>query len=146
MKLRDNGHSNVFSFQNNKIHNSLKNAFTFRVGGEFKVIDEVAVRAGYAVETATCDKNGVLQLPDNTTRTDAEFFLNKYLTSYYSAGIGYRAKYWFLDFAYQLKQYKQDFYAYDDIMAMNFAPDTNYIPAKVKNFMNSFIVSFGIRF
>jgi hypothetical protein len=143
MKLRDDsGRSNGFSYENNQIDNALKNTSTFRIGAEYKVTEELALRAGYALETTSCKNDGVLWLPDNTTRTDPEFFLNDYTANYYSAGIGYREKFWFLDFAYQLKQYKQDFYAYNYIMADTPA----YIPAKIENFVNSFILTLGFKF
>ncbi len=142
MKLReDDGRSNTFFFENNKISNSLKNSSTFRIGTEYKVTDELALRAGYALETASCKSSGALELPLNTTRTDPEFFLNSYTANYYSAGIGYREKFWFVDFAYQLKQYKQDFYAYDDVMG-----GMPYTPAKIENFVNSFILTLGFKF
>ncbi len=132
---------NYFNDINNGIKNVLKNSYTFRVGGEFKVTDELALRAGYALETASMQDDAVKFTTEYSTRTDPEYFIDNQNASYYSAGIGYREKYWFIDFAYQMKYYKQDFRPYNQ----QELPLTDE-PASVTNKINNFVLTLGLKF
>ena len=71
---------------NNDVRAAFKSAINYRVGGELKVTDFVSLRAGYG-------NNGSAYKDD----ADEQYFATKF----YSGGIGYRNKNYYLDLAYQ---------------------------------------------
>lgn len=157
MKLREevvyddlgyvSGSNNSFTAENDGMNKYLLNTHSFKIGTEIKVNDHFSLRAGYGFVTpATDNSDATKELPENTTRTDPEYFLDgsttlvgniKKSTDYYSAGFGFRDANWFLDFAYLLKNYKQEFYPYN----LQGAPMAN-----VNTLTNNFIATFGIKF
>ena len=91
----------------------LKGVSTFRIGAEYKVIPEFALRAGYNYSTAAYKDGAYKDLPLNSVMTDTDY-ANAKSKSNYTLGIGYRGSLVYADLAYQYSTYKSDFYAFDD--------------------------------
>lgn len=159
MKLRDDdGSSSTYILENQGISNYLKNVQTLRIGAEFKLDDQFALRAGYATSTSATDNDALNLLRWNTTNTDPSYCIEKQ-ANYYSVGLGYRGNSWFIDFAYQLKVQKQDYYAFatttiDNATMSNYHLSERYAyatssllsPAKVTTKANNFILTLGYKF
>jgi hypothetical protein len=108
-KLRDEtGNANPFDLENNDTKSMLTTSHTVKLGVEFKPVDVFSVRAGFAHVTPGTKSETKKLLRLNTTRTDPEFF--RYTgTNYFTAGIGYRQSYWYLDFAVMHKREGMEF-------------------------------------
>lgn len=98
-------------------NDNFRDMFTFqkmvKLGGEFKITDNFAVRGGYAIANATILPQLGKTFPLNTIRTDVEYFVPSSYTQYLTAGIGYRQAHWFLDLAVVNKNYSENFYPYN---------------------------------
>ncbi|MDR3704556.1 MAG: hypothetical protein P4L28_01450 [Paludibacteraceae bacterium] len=158
IKLHDNnGNSSSFIAENQGASNYLKNVQTLRVGAEFKVDDQFSIRGGYALVTSATKDDALKLLRWNTTTTDPGFLLDD-KTNYYSLGFGYRnSNGWFIDFAYQLKVCKQNYYAYGtttDSSLSDYNASDRYAyatsnllePAKITTKNNNFILTLGCKF
>lgn len=137
MKLEDDGGSSyAYSTTNSKISNNLKASHSFRIGGEYNLTNEIALRAGYAFVTSPVKSSAIKQLSYTTTNTDPSYSIDKN-ANYFTLGAGYHSGPWFMDIAYTLKYYKQDFYAYDA---------SNLKAAEVTNKINNIVLTLGMRF
>ena len=92
----------------------LKGVSTIKVGAEFKIIPEFAVRFGYNHITAAMKDDAFKYLPSNSVRTDTEYS-NLKSGNNYTFGVGYRGESFYFDLAYQYNTYKEQFYAFDSI-------------------------------
>lgn len=142
-KLMDkNGSTQDYSFDNEDINNMLNNSRTFKIGGEYKLTNNFAIRAGYANTSSITKPNATKWMIPTTVRTDPEFFLHN-STNYFTAGVGYRENGWFVDLAFVNKLLNESYYAFNSA-AMDQAYATN--PATVKTNNNNFVLSFGLKF
>lgn len=143
----EDGNAENFTYENDGIKNILKNVQTVKIGGEYKLTENISLRAGYAYMSAATNNNQADKLMrDNTTRTDTEYFQNN-RTDYLTAGFGYREASWFIDFAYMNKILDETFYSYNsnDMVKMN--PNLVAVnPASVKTTNNNFVVTLGFKF
>lgn len=145
MKFMDeNGNSTSYDTENTSVKNYLnKNARTLKIGAEYKLTDNIAIRAGHAIMNNTTNPNFNKFMYSNSARSDAEFFVHKN-TSYFSTGIGYRENNWYIDFSYALNLINEDFVAND---ATNITNTALIVPtAQVKHNYNSFVTTIGMRF
>ena len=127
-----------FENQNDNMKNVLQDAHTIKIGVEFRATDNVSLRTGFATATAATKQDAIKQMFSNTMRTDTEFFRH-IGTNYFTAGLGYREKHWYLDVAYMHKQHNESFMPYEDIR--------NVLPAaKVTTSNNNIVATFGFRF
>ncbi len=101
-------------FENQTAKAYLKGVHTLRVGGEYKVVPEFALRAGYNFTSAAYGENAYKDLPSNSINTDTDF-ANAKSKSDYTLGIGYRGDMFYADLAYKFSTYKSDFYAFDTV-------------------------------
>lgn len=113
MKFSDtDGNSANYRLENSGMSEVLRGGHLIKLGGEYKINNRVALRAGYAFATgATNPKyDDGKKLQFYTTHTNTEYFdhLN---TQYYSLGVGYREASWFVDVAYALKVRNENFYS-----------------------------------
>ena len=123
-------------YENSTIKEMLKGVSTFRIGAEYKVIPEFALRAGYNYSTAAYKDGAYKDLPLNSVMTDTDY-ANAKSKSNYTLGIGYRGSLVYADLAYQYSTYKSDFYAFDD----------EYLnKTKVTNTRSQVIFTLGMRF
>lgn len=123
-------------YENLTVKEMLKGVSTLRLGAEYKVIPEFALRAGYNYSSAAFKDGAYKDLPLNSVMTDTDY-ANTKSKSNYTLGIGYRGSLVYADLAYQYSTYKSDFYAFDD----------EYLnKTKVTNTRSQVILTLGMRF
>lgn len=110
--MDDSNNSFNFRYENDSIQSLFNSQHTFKIGGEYKLTDNVALRAGYAFSTAPTRNSLSKLMAPNTNRTDIEYFVPG-TTRYLTGGIGYRETSWAFDLAFVNKTYNEDFYAYN---------------------------------
>lgn len=89
------------------IKNEFKNSHLLKIGAEFKVIDQFALRAGFAFQSSP--------VKDLTEGDAQEMFIYRSMslpqqTYYISAGCGYEGKHFYGDVAYVYRNQKNSFY------------------------------------
>ncbi len=110
-----------FLDENQSINAKYTSTHNFRVGTEWRFMN-FSFRGGFAFYASPFKDN-----------------INDGKRNYYSAGIGYRAKYFFADFAWTYRDSKEDYYlyAYDDIKAD---------PTNTETTNQNFVMTLGFRF
>lgn len=149
MKLMDTNGSSAYydkssNLANTDINTMLNDVHTIKLGGEYRINDNLSIRAGYAIKTASEKDKAIKNLNLNSTRTDTEFFIDNANTNYFSLGFGYHENNWFIDFAYQKKSYNQTFYPYDYTATPYLSDNTK--SANLVNSTNNLIATIGIKF
>lgn len=144
MQLRsDDGNSADYAVENNSIKTTLNSMHTLKLGAEMKLMNNWAVRAGVAYQTAATKSEATKYLPNilqNTIRTDMEYW-HYNGTTYASAGFGYRDVSWYLDFAYQYKLQQENFYAFDTTLLTK-----QITAADVTTTHHNVVVTLGFKF
>ncbi len=142
-KMMDqNGNTDEYKYDNVDIKNMLNNSGTIKVGGEYKLTDNLALRGGYAYTGSITKPDATKWMAETTVRTDPEFFLHN-STSYLTAGFGYRTSGWFIDFALVHIMQNESYYAFNS-KGMDQAFATN--PAEVKTTDDKLVLSLGLKF
>lgn len=106
------GSMKEYQAENEGMSQMLKDLHTIKVGGEFKVTDSFALRAGYAFLTPSTTPTAQKITINNSVRSDTESFLYNG-TSYITGGFGYREASWFIDVAYMYKVLDQTYVPYN---------------------------------
>jgi len=141
IRLRDqNGDSQAFIDENQGMSQMLSDVSTIKIGGEYKLTNNFAIRAGYAYSSNATDPNAAKLVRYNTTSSNTEYFKNN-STNYFTAGFGYREANWFIDCAYMNKTLDESFYPYN---SNNLSIAVN--SAKVTSTTNNIVVSLGLKF
>lgn len=146
MKFRDeDGYSDTFGYENSTA-SMMKGVHTLRLGAEYKVIPQFALRAGYNYTSAIFNNDAYKDLPYNSIQTDTDFANTKALSNY-TLGIGYRGSIFYADLAYKFSSYKEDFYpfinAYEESKGWVIgSPEAT----KVKNTRSQVSLTLGFRF
>lgn len=109
-KNPDDGFSDLFEYENSTTP-MMKGVSTIRLGAEYKVIPQFALRAGYNYSTAIFNNDAYKDLPLNSIQTDTDFANTKALSNY-TLGIGYRGSMFYADLAYKFSSYKENFYPF----------------------------------
>lgn len=120
----------------------LNNARTIKIGGEYKVTNNLALRAGYANQSNITKTDATKWLGAATVRTDPEFSLHN-RTDYFTMGLGYREAGWYADFACTNKLTDENYYAFNSTEMYDTFKTT---PASVKTSTIHFIATLGLRF
>jgi hypothetical protein len=137
MKYSDeNGDSFNFSFENQGVKDNMQGVSTFKIGGEYRVTDQIALRLGYNYISPATKTDAYRQLPSNSIRTDSEYFLDVN-TQNFTGGIGYHYNNWNFDLAYVLNTQKQKFYPYDD---------ASLVAANVTTKNSNIVFTIGVRY
>lgn len=123
-------------WENSTAKEMLKGVNTFRVGAELKVVPEFAIRLGYNYISGIFEDSAYKDLSPNSINTDTDF-ANKKAQNNYTLGIGYRGSSFYADLAYQYNDYKDNFYAFNDV-ALN--------KTKVTNSRSKVSLTLGMRF
>ena len=143
MEFRDaEGYSERFTYENSTLP-MLKGVSTVRLGLEYKVIPQFALRAGYNYRTALFNDDAYKDLPYYSIQTDTDF-ANIKGQSDYTLGIGYRGSLFYADLTYKYTAYKADFSPF-----VNVDSDGNYYGAAVtqlKNNRSQVLLTLGVRF
>lgn len=103
---------------NNIIKDNYKNSFNYRFGAEFKLDNNFSLRGGYQYYQNPTKKGLVSDHPYNFFAIGNKNSLfsdldNNTPTQVYSTGIGYRTRSFFIDFAYSLTKFKNNYSLYD---------------------------------
>ena len=140
--LNESGDAKAYSYDNLDINTMLNNARTIKIGGEYKVTNNLALRAGYANQSNITKTDATKWLGAATVRTDPEFFLHN-RTDYFTMGLGYREAGWYADFACTNKLTDENYYAFNSTEMYDTFKTT---PASVKTSTIHFIATLGLRF
>lgn len=136
MKFKDSN-GNKMPWENSTAKEMLKAVSTIRLGAEYKVVPEFAIRLGYNYSAAAFDKKAWKALPYESLNTDTDFANTKGISNY-TLGFGYRGTSGFYtDLAYKYNNYKEDFYAFDS---------SALAATKVKNNNHQILLTLGYRF
>lgn len=114
----------------------LKGVHALRLGAEYKVIPQFALRAGYNYTTTAFGNSAYKALDINSINTDTDF-TNSNAQTNYTLGIGYRGSLLYADLAYKLSSYTSDFYAFDSV---------DLAKTNVTNTRSQVLFTLGIRF
>lgn len=121
---------------------TMQGQHTFRIGAEYKVIPQFAMRLGYNYISASFKDDAIKALPSNSVLTDTDF-ANVKSRNNYTLGVGYRGSLFYADLAYQFSTYKEDFYPfYNDINSYIVTPEAT----KVTNTRSQVLFTLGLRF
>ena len=110
--MDESNNTYTYRYENDTIQSTFNSQHTLKIGGEFKVNSELAIRAGYAYSTPATQARLSKEMNPNTTRTDIEYFVPG-ATSYFTGGLGYRKDAWAFDLAVVQKIQKEEFYAFN---------------------------------
>ncbi len=146
MKFKDEeGYSDTFGYENSTTP-MLKGVSTVRLGAEYKVIPQFALRAGYNYTSAIFNNDAYKDLPYNSVQTDTDFANTKALSNY-TLGIGYRGSMFYADLAYKFSSYKEDFYPFiNAYMEKDQLVIGRPEATKVKNSRSQVLLTLGLRF
>ena len=133
------GDATGFAVINQDARDMFKDVHRVKAGTEWWVLSNLALRAGYAYQTALTRDNACRYVMNNTTRTDMHYSLDG-ATHYASAGLGYRTNTFFVDLAYQYKWMKEDLYSFENLSAGTLNP------IDLTSSRHSAILSVGFRF
>jgi len=143
MQLLDvSGDAKAYSYDNLDINTMLNNAHTIKIGGEYKVTNNLALRAGYANQSNITKTDATKWLGATSVRTDPEFFLHN-RTDYLTLGLGYREAGWYVDLAVTNKLTDESYYAFNSTDMYDAFKTT---PANVKTLTNHLVATIGLRF
>lgn len=134
--------------ETNEAQLCLKGVHAFRIGAEYKIIPQLAVRAGYNYTSSPFKDDAIKALSTNSIETDTGFANLKHQNDY-TVGIGYRGSMLYADIAYKRTAYKSDFYPfYNDFYTDSGAYDATVVPqaTKVKDIRNQILFTVGLRF
>ncbi len=118
-----------YSTQNDEIRSVFTVANSYRVGAEYKVTNEIALRAGY----------GLYESPIKSSLT-----VNKRKYETFSGGLGYRMQYYYVDAVYMMGRQQKDYYLYSWDENSTGVPEP--APAKLSIYDHQVAVTVGYRF
>ena len=135
----DAGYADSFDYENSTT-DMLKGVSTIRLGAEYKVIPQFALRAGYNYQSSIFKDDAFKDLPLNSIQTDTDFANSESLSNY-TLGIGYRGSMFYADLAYKYTTYDAKFYPFDTFDGTTLAQAT-----KVTNTRSQVLLTLGVRF
>ena len=133
------GDATGFAIINQDARDMFKDVHRVKVGTEWWVIPNLAVRAGYVYQTALTKMDACRSVMTNTTRTDMQYSIEG-ATQYASAGLGYRTKAFFIDLAYQYKWTNENLYTFENLSAGALSP------IDLSTSRHSVVMSVGFKF
>lgn len=149
LRFTDKNDAEAFKDANEAIGRTARNTHTLKLGAEYKPLDWLSLRAGYARQTTLVERNAQRILRYNTVRADSEYEIPE-TVQYASAGIGFRGEWWMVDLAYQFQTYRSKFYSY---AAGAYYTEDNLLDdryqvaaADIHNKRHSIMLTFGVRF
>ena len=129
-------------WQTNESKLCLKGVNTFRIGAEYKVIPQFALRAGYNYSSSAFKDDAIKALHSFSINTDTDYTNLKSLSNY-TLGIGYRGSAFYADLAYKYSVQKGDFYPFDSSASGLKDP---LAAAKLTDTRSQVILTLGMRF
>lgn len=140
--MNEESNTQPYLDENDGMREMMNNARTIKIGGEFKLTDNFAIRGGYANSSSPTQPTAAKYMQDNTIRTDTEYFLRN-RTDYLSAGFGYQESNWHIDFAFMNKILDEKYYPYN---SNNLGDNLKVEPARVITSNNNVVVTLGFKF
>lgn len=137
--LSNIGDSQSYSLANQDMKDMFNDMHRIKVGAEFWVMKNLALRAGYVYQTSTTKDDARRYMLINSTRTDTYYSIIGD-AHYASAGIGYRNGFFFADLAYQYRVIDEQIYPYENLSGGTLNP----ILAQTER--HSAVFSFGFKF
>ncbi len=132
-----------FEIENDSINALFNTMHTFKLGGEYKVNNNISLRAGAAfMNPPTLPRIGK-EFYANTVRTDVDYLVQEGNSRYFTGGAGYRGRNWYVDLALINKVYSQKFYPYNN---QSLDSNSNYAPANIRHNNFNVIATLGFRF
>lgn len=131
-----------YTYENEDINSMLNNVNTFKLGAEYKLTPNVALRAGYANVGGLMNSKAEKLVDPNSKLTDPAYFTHN-KTNYITAGLGYRENNWYVDMAYTNRLLDEDYYAYN---SNKMAPTYAVSAANVKTTNHNLVFTLGLRF
>lgn len=110
--MDESNNSYSYRYENDTIQATFNTQHTFKIGGEFKVNQNFALRAGYAYSTPATLARLSKEMNPNTTRTDIHYFVPG-ASSFITGGLGYRSEAWAFDLAVVQKTQNDEFFAFN---------------------------------
>lgn len=141
MNIEDTNGTQVVSVRN-RISDYYQPMHTVRIGAEFRITSSLSLRGGYSYQSSP--------LRDETFNSDKEiatsgtmlYYALPHDTQYFTAGIGYKWRNFYLDLAYLRKVREYDYYSFStNVSADIYSPKT-----KVTNRTNQLALTLGFRF
>lgn len=138
-KYSEIGYEDYDYFRNiNKItKKTLKAQHTFKIGAEFKPVDEFSVRLGYNYVSSPFEKDAFRTIGYDGYYTETDW-VNWGAINRFTFGLGYRFKGGYFDLAYQYQGQKGDFYAFDN--------GVEFQPTQIENNRSQVMATLGFRF
>ncbi|MFV0546069.1 MAG: TonB-dependent receptor [Bacteroides sp.] len=124
------------AYENSTAKEMLKGVHAVRLGAEWKVVPQFALRCGYNYISEIFGSSAFKNLAPNSINTDTDYSNTK-SQSNYTLGFGYQGSSFYADLAYQYSQYSADFYPFDH---------PELAKTKVTNMANKVLLTLGMRF
>lgn len=125
---------------NQHTRDNLRGTHTLRVGLEANATKNLAFRLGYNLSTSAYEKNiSYDQYNLNSAAMDfttSTSYMRMGATNILTLGVGYRAKNFYVDLAYKIRNQKADFYAFDTNFANSVDGDPVFLELDIKNKTN----------
>jgi len=134
---------------NENVKQVLKGVSTIKLGVEYKPMPELALRLGYNYQSPNYKtsgyKDGSIESP-GTYYTTSTAYTNWLSTNRITAGVGYKAKKWNFDLAYQYSQTNGEFYPFMSYTNSDSSLDCVADMVKVSNKRSQIIGTIGYTF
>lgn len=131
-----------FRYENDSIQTLFNNQGTLKLGAEYRLTDQISIRAGYAVSDPMTNSRIAKEMIPNSIRTDVEYFVHN-STQYLTFGVGYREANWYFDLGVLNKVVDSSFYAFNsNRLSANLAQR----PASVITNNATLVATLGFRF
>lgn len=92
----------------------LKKVHTLRLGLEYRIVPEFAVRTGYNYQTATYKDNAFNDIALNSKQTDIQYTNDNKAKNTFTFGLGYSGKHFYSDLGFLFNWYKSEFKPFAD--------------------------------
>lgn len=120
-----------------------KSQHTYKIGAEFKPVDNVSLRLGYNYITSPYELTAVKGLGYDSPHTETDWVNWKDIQRI-CAGLGFRFNKCYLDVAYQYQMQKGDFYAFNIIN--DNGEEIYFPPTEIKANRSRLHMTFGVKF
>lgn len=134
---------NYFDSVNRYTNDVLKGQHTFKIGMEYKPVDDVAFRIGYNYVTSPFKDDAYRTITSAGPYTETDYTNWKGMNRF-SLGVGFRFNGGYFDVAYQYQTQKGDFYAFDNYDPKNAAYTLR--PTSIKSDRSQLMATVGFRF
>ena len=140
-------HSPYFDYVNEKLKSALKTQHSLKLGAEYKIVPDIALRVGYNYVSSPIKKDTFRMLDAwyDTYQTETAYINWKDMHRL-TFGMGYRFKGGYFDIAYQYQMQKGDLYAFDGDYTDNGGVRHVLQPTNVNNNRGQVLATLGFSF